>query len=355
LKRLAALNRSGVLTKPLQYSQVKADLTSISEEAALKILNQLEVEAAGVSEPVEYVKKAVRAAASIPVAQKRKATDQAGGDPVVKRLRLLNSSGRLHQPIVLDKVLEPLSTLGTAAALSIVKGLETSAAGVANPTSYIRAAVRREGGEVFEDLEVDDEDDENAADALLSLSVKQEAGGRAPARPGRPVKHEVEGRDFRGQKTEDLSEIDKIERHIGWLNRNKPLVKPIDPDEVMPALDCIGYRQAMRVMRRFEDECETLPEPDEYIKDLVARSGWIWAKPDILDEDEKVAKRVAWLNQFGGLQRPIDYAQVADTLDGLKVQHAMVLLRELEVNAHQIQDPTGHIKRQVGSAATWLG
>jgi len=115
-------------------------------------------------------------------------------------------------------------------------------------------------------------------------------------------------------------------------------------------LDCIGYKQSMRVLRRLEESASTVQEPEEFIKDLVARSGWIWAKPDIIDDDEKVAKRVAWLNIFGGLMQPIDYSQVADALDGLKVPHAMVLLRELEVQSHSIEDPTEHIRRAVSLA-----
>jgi len=128
------------------------------------------------------------------------------------------------------------------------------------------------------------------------------------------------------------------------------LVKLIDPNEVLPALDSIGFRQAMRSLRRFEESCDTIQDPDEYIKDLVARSGWIWSKPDIIDEDERVAKRVSWLNQFGMLHQPINYAEVADLLDSLKVPHAMVLLRELEVQSHRVENPTEHIKKTIGAA-----
>jgi hypothetical protein len=150
-------------------------------------------------------------------------------------------------------------------------------------------------------------------------------------------------------KNEDLSDEEKLSRRIAWLNKNLELPMPLEESEVMTALDSIGLRQAMRILRRLE-ETGDVSDPNEFIKDCVARSGWIWAKPDIIDDDEKVAKRVSWLNQFGGLLVPIDYAEVADMLDGLKVPHAMVLLRELEVNSATTPDPTGYIKGQIDMA-----
>ncbi|CAK0865132.1 unnamed protein product [Prorocentrum cordatum] len=179
------------------------------------------------------------------------------------------------------------------------------------------------------------------------------AGGWAPpaAAPGpRGGGHWAGVKVEPRSKGEDLSEPEKIERRVMWLNRNGRLAKHMDPGEVLPALDCIGFRQAMRVLRRLEEAAATVADPDEFVKDLVARSGWIWSKPDVIDDDEKVAKRVAWINQFGGLSQPIDYAAVADILDGLKVAHAMVLLRELEVQAHRIDDPTEYIRKTASLA-----
>lgn len=48
--------------------------------------------------------------------------------------------------------------------------------------------------------------------------------------------------------------------------------------------------------------------------------------------------------------QPVNYAEVAEALDGLKVAHAMVLLRELEVQAPRIEDPTEHIQALIRSA-----
>jgi hypothetical protein len=151
-------------------------------------------------------------------------------------------------------------------------------------------------------------------------------------------------------KGEAITEADKIARRVGWLNRNAGLRNRIDFDDVLPALDSIGFKQAMRVLHRVQENGSNEEDPNEFIKDLVARCGWIWSKPGIIDDDEKVAKRVAWMNLFAGLQQPVDYVEVADLLDGLKVPHAMVLLRELEVQAHRIEDPTDHIKKAVGLA-----
>lgn len=76
--------------------------------------------------------------------------------------------------------------------------------------------------------------------------------------------------------------------------------------------------------------------------------------PEELDDDTKVAKRVAWLNKFGHLSQQINFAEVAEPLDTLKVPHAMGLLRELEMHGTKVSDPTDWIKRaveEVGSDA----
>jgi len=381
LQRLAALNRSGVLVKPLQFSQVKVPLSSISEDIALGILQELQEMGASVPDPVEYVKDAVVGAGGSAGGQKRKAEAvgpggaSAGGSGgvIAKRVRLLNSSGQLTQPIVLDRVGEALGSLGVGQAMTILKGLEDAAEEVRDPTGYIKMAVRASGGFVpaddaddadeGEDEEIEKEDMPEE-DAAAEEEEEAEEFGGAPAPPRVAVKQELMGgagapvrakkevglRDFRGTKTEDLTEAEKIERRVVWINHHGNLNKQIDPAEVLPALDCIGFRQSMRVLRRLEESGPEVENPAEFIKDLVARSGWIWAKPDVIDDDEKVAKRVGWLNLFGGFQQPIDYAEVADSLDGLKVAHAMVLLRELELQAHKVPNPTDYIKKTVALA-----
>jgi len=152
-------------------------------------------------------------------------------------------------------------------------------------------------------------------------------------------------------KNEDLSDEEKINRRIAWLNSNLSFAIAIEESEVAPALDCIGLRHAMSILRRLETTSD-VSNPNDFITDAVARSGWIWSRPDFIDDDEKVAKRVMWLNQFGGLNLPIDYAEVADMLDGLKVPHAMVLLRELEIQGTSIADPTSYIKEQIAVCGT---
>ena len=50
----------------------------------------------------------------------------------------------------------------------------------------------------------------------------------------------------------------QIDRRIDWLNRNGKLCSQIDFDAVFPALDCIGNRQSMRVLRRLEESAATV-------------------------------------------------------------------------------------------------
>ena len=112
-------------------------------------------------------------------------------------------------------------------------------------------------------------------------------------------------------RAEDLTDEVEIARRIEWLNRNGKLLKEVDIDEVAMALASIGVHQSMRVLRRLEEGAASIADPNEFIKDLVARSGWISARPDVIEDDVKVAKRVSLLSQFGGLMQPVNYAEVA--------------------------------------------
>merc|ERR1719215_2286344 len=260
------------------------------------------------------------------------------------RIRSMNNSGQLTQPIIFEKVKEALSSVGVGQAMVILTGLADVADEVSDPTAYIRTAVRGAGGEVGEET-LEDMPEAEPEQEMAGAVAEEEAAAmpwqRSKVEPGRTW-----------VKGEAITEADKIARRVGWLNRNAGLRSRIDFDDVLPSLDSIGFKQSMRVLHRVQENGSNEEDPNEFIKDLVARSGWIWSKPDIIDDDEKVAKRVAWMNLFAGLQQPIDYAEVADLLDGLKVPHAMVLLRELEVQAHRIEDPTNHIKRVISLAGT---
>lgn len=343
LKRIAALNRNGSLSAPLRFSEVKSVLDDCGEDKALQILSQLESEGSAASDPAEFILEAAATSSTDKNSKKRK-VGSTENTAAAKRVRVLNGSGRLAAPIAYDRVKAPLSSLVTAQAMTILASLEDAADGIPDPTAYIRAAVRGAGGVVdideLDEIEPEEEDEEMAS----RKRVKKELGGR--------IKREM-GNDsygLGGVDAADLTEADRIHRRIFWINKNGGLSAKVDADEVLPALDSIGLRQSMRVLRRLEEAASTVDDPNDFIKDLVARAGWIWSKADVIDDDEKVAKRVAWLNQFGNLRQSIDWAEVADILDGLRVAHAMVLLRELEVNAGTVEDPTDFIKKQVGAS-----
>ena len=58
LKRVATLNRSGTLAKPVRYSEVRGVLDVLRDEHAASILQQLAVEASSVDDPVAFIRNA---------------------------------------------------------------------------------------------------------------------------------------------------------------------------------------------------------------------------------------------------------------------------------------------------------
>eukprot|EP00930_Biecheleria_cincta_P098727 TRINITY_DN90379_c0_g1_i1.p1 TRINITY_DN90379_c0_g1~~TRINITY_DN90379_c0_g1_i1.p1 ORF type:complete len:1044 (+),score=286.14 TRINITY_DN90379_c0_g1_i1:31-3162(+) len=376
LQRLAGLNRSGRLVKPLQYTQVKSFIAEVGEKTVLEILDRLEEQAEDVGDPTEFLRSAVAsvggsapAAAATAGSSGRKPA--ASSALIARRLQSLNKSERLNKPVNCGRVEAALGSLGMARAMTILQGVEDAAEDIADPTAYIRTAVRSAGGAVSddeaeepedvqeealedaaeeEDIEVEIEEEEQTP----SKRVKQEPKSDQKGGKGKG-KSKGKGKDKKGKgswvvkKEEDLTEAERIERRVQWINRNRSFSSEIDPKSVLPALETLGFRQSMRVLRRLE-EATDVSDPNEFIRDLVGRSGWVWANPETIDEDTKVAKRVAWLNQFGCLRKPINWPEVADLLDSLKVAHAMVLLRELEMQGNKVADPTAYIKHAAEQA-----
>lgn len=268
-------------------------------------------------------------------------------DPAIpKRLSTLNRSNVLARPLPLHLVQADLCKIPTDAALRVINQLEVEAAQVTDAAAFVHEAV---AGLLKQGTSADAGKRKNT---VKDAAVKKRkiVAAKEEDEFANFDKMDYAGRDFRGAKVEELTEAEQIERHIGWLNRNKDLARPILVEEVLPALDSVGRKQAMRVLSNFEANSLNSPDPDDTIRDMVARSGWIWGSSYIVDEDVRVAKRVAWLNQFGMLQQPINYAEVADQLDGLNVAHAMVLLRDMELQAHKVADPTAFIKKSIAAA-----
>lgn len=329
LERVSTLNRSGRLIRPLQFAAVKEIISQVGEDAVLQALQRLDDEADEVTEPLDFVRDVANG--NEPENRKRK-TDLDESDFDLEGLA--------------SKRFRASDLLGTTD-LSLEEDLLKEDDAEQELNWYVQADAGDDAAE--EEIEVEEQQVKEEFEPKGKGKGKTKAKGKW--RPGQVKSEYPEGRAPRWPvKTEELSEIERITRRVDWLNRNVGFGVPIERDEVLPGLESLGFRQAMRVLRRLEENSVDVGDPNEFIRNLVSRSGWIWSKPDVVEDDLKVAKRVAWLNEFGCLSQPIEWAEVADTLDSLRVPHAMVVLRELEMQGAKIANPTEYIKRTVGLA-----
>jgi len=65
------------------------------------------------------------------------------------------------------------------------------------------------------------------------------------------------------------------------------------------------------------------------------------------EDEERLAKRIKWLNYNAGLSQPLDPVQVIPHLMGLPVRQAMEILKKLEETAGQVRGPSGWVIAQV--------
>eukprot|EP00930_Biecheleria_cincta_P047697 TRINITY_DN3311_c0_g1_i1.p1 TRINITY_DN3311_c0_g1~~TRINITY_DN3311_c0_g1_i1.p1 ORF type:complete len:464 (-),score=106.22 TRINITY_DN3311_c0_g1_i1:125-1480(-) len=264
---------------------------------------------------------------------------------ITRTIGWLNNNIDLAAKISCADVMEPLSKLDTSTSLQILKDLELSSETVENPTAYVIAAARR------------------AADKKGASDSADPTG--------------------------------KIARQVRWLNDNANLQKPLFYSAVVGALSKVEVGAAMKILRDLEAQAYSVQNPTAYVTSAAERLGDRRAPPtkeqkkkwrekgaereegeegsadeneeaedsqkDMSDQkkiakqeaedsqkdmsdQKKIAKQVGWLNSKADLAEKISYTDVKDALAACPIGSAMRILKDLQVHAESVSNPTAYVK-----------
>eukprot|EP00421_Protoceratium_reticulatum_P020976 CAMPEP_0168387680 /NCGR_PEP_ID=MMETSP0228-20121227/16068_1 /TAXON_ID=133427 /ORGANISM="Protoceratium reticulatum, Strain CCCM 535 (=CCMP 1889)" /LENGTH=634 /DNA_ID=CAMNT_0008400919 /DNA_START=37 /DNA_END=1942 /DNA_ORIENTATION=+ len=283
-KRVGWLNRNAQLAGELRYERVAPVLLALESHVAMEVLKSLEANAATVRDPTAYV---------VSAAQKRL-------EGAWKRIGWLNRHANLATELRYDQVSAVLQYVSPPRAMEILKALEESADSIPDPNAWVLAAAAEGGPEPHGDGTVTPEE--------------------------------------------------KLKRRITWMNTHLTMVEPLSYDRLAPELLLLDPRQAMDVLKKLEENIMNEADPNGSVlttarQKLVSPGAGAAENPgQQAAPNERLSKRVSWLNLNVSLSSALDYDQIAPHLLRLEVSQAMAVLKALEENAPTVLDPNAYVQ-----------
>jgi len=216
-------NKHGSLAKPIMFKNVMPALDAMGPSGALGVLKGLEEKGPTIKDPNAWL---MGAAAKM-------APDL---DPkVAKTLGWYNHHGGLQQEIHVATVKAPLAALPVGQALQILKGLETKAADIKDPTWWILGAIKK------------------AASRNWGPS---ESGGKV-----------ADGGSFQTDTAAaDVQSLDpKIVKTVVWYNKNGGLAQPIDLATAAPLLLIMEPPAALKILKGLDGKTAQIQNPTNWL------------------------------------------------------------------------------------------
>eukprot|EP00439_Symbiodinium_sp_Y106_P022632 s1019_g2.t2 len=359
---LRYLNAHANLNQELEVERLLDPLIELGPVKAMGILQNLEQKSSEVRDPTGYVLAAIRKGSNgsgqaqksggrkvmkLHLKENRSSSssfDPAQVEKVKKRINWLNDRGGLNDKLTYEIVGDLLLRSGPIGEImKILKTLEENAAEVRNPNNYIAKAARR------------------LAEEGVAPEPQSSANRRAAAQGGGDFRDEPG--DFRAEPLEK-----QLHAHISWLNREVQLNATLDFGQVAPYLLQLPPEHAGDILSRLEKSAAEVRDPNSYVVKAAQRnlegrdSGGKGAgrrqpppPPRAMQAPEpppsrnsaapsdKIAKRVAWLNQHTQLAAPLDYDRLAPALQSIGYYQSLDVLNTLEEHASTVRDPNAYV------------
>jgi len=322
-KRIGWLNRNVSFTQELRYDQASAALIGLPTMKQMEILKALEENAASIPDPSAYVVAAAAEAAS---------AVQEGGLPsygydedmghpgesaeetLRRRIDRMNNHLFLPEPLQFDRLSSDLLILDLRQSIDILMKLEDNVSTVRDPHAWVKSAATR-------------------------IQQQMAAGALVDTTPA------VSPRDLGNPE-------DRLRKRMGWMNTNVALSSQLDFEALAPCLLRLEISQAMAILKKLEEGASTILDPNTYVTtavDALVAGGSSVAQGENSALDDALRKRISWMNANVPLAVPLNYEQLQPALLALGDRpKAMEVLKKLESNALEVQDPNDY----VGNMAT---
>eukprot|EP00928_Gymnodinium_smaydae_P062741 TRINITY_DN46532_c0_g1_i1.p1 TRINITY_DN46532_c0_g1~~TRINITY_DN46532_c0_g1_i1.p1 ORF type:complete len:571 (-),score=118.30 TRINITY_DN46532_c0_g1_i1:131-1780(-) len=221
---------------------------------------------------------------------------------IIDRIKNINDEANLSKPIKVGAVAVSLSALEEADALEVLDSLIDNIEEGMNATSWVvSAAKERMAWKEWE------------SDQWAAWEAAEEKGAR--------------------DRYNELDEI--VLQKVKELNRSGTLEEPLSLVHIAGPLALLTPKSALKILRKLEDKGKPIYRPSAF----VSRIALNWATP--------VMERVAELNKGGAgrmdLISPLHASRVRDALTMIPERTALKILKSLEDNAMDIEDPTAWV------------
>jgi len=173
-------------------------------------------------------------------------------------------------------VANALDALGTDRVMLILGEMKERGLGLDDPVSYIKAAAQR------------------------SSKVKTEPSYQEP---------------------EDADDVSKLTSRIKWLNQFAGLTQPVNIDEVIGALYCLGVPQSMTILRSLQERGSSVTDPTRFIKSAVQQANTAGLGEEEEDEDAEEEQAEEELPEEEGANGAgEEWEEIEEEKDGLDAE-----------------------------------
>mmetsp|Transcript_48809 Transcript_48809/g.125775 ORF Transcript_48809/g.125775 Transcript_48809/m.125775 type:complete len:628 (-) Transcript_48809:66-1949(-) len=348
--RMEWLNTNAGLAAALDVDKLGSALAKLgSLPDSMAILKQLEENSADIRDPTGWVL----------VSARRALGTLKNVDKLPRRVDWLNNNLELQAPLELERIGPHLEEVGETQAMEILRTLEQHHAEVRDPNAYVIGAARRLG----------------AGGGRRAIG-----GPTPPALPPPPALPQpppaprprpstrVGGPSAAGPE-------EKLARRIDWLNAHLDLASPLIYERVAPTLLDVGYHIALEVLNNLEESSATVRDPNGFVIAGARREGGgggggggfesgggnsfgtpprrpprpssasSMASADFIvgEQEERLAKRLTWLNRNTCPDAPLDFDRLAPHLLSLPKGQAMEVLKHFEESAPDVRDPNAFV------------
>mmetsp|Transcript_137322 Transcript_137322/g.342402 ORF Transcript_137322/g.342402 Transcript_137322/m.342402 type:complete len:553 (-) Transcript_137322:40-1698(-) len=392
-KKIGWLNSAGGFEGQINYAKIFEAAKGLEYSRVMKFLAQLEEKRGEVKDPTAWVCNALRKAgggAYSPLpqppaeyggyGQSYSTSTSAMGTPSAfvnadeklrKRVTWLNSQGGFAGALDHDKVAAAARGLEVTMVMKVLKDLEENKDKVKDPTAYSAAALRKMGGGSFYG---------GSLGGPGPLAQAAAAVNFAP--PGIDCSSQGGGSGgYPAWTAEDAAvEDEKLRKKVGWLNKAGGFDGAINYSKIIEAARGLEYSEVMHYLKQLEERPRgTINDPTAWVCSALRKAGGNpaygrvydgnaaggclpppppsgynfgggesygsgYASPVSMDvdADQKLRKRIRWLNNEGGFDNLINYQKVADASVGVDVHSVMEVLKDLEENKEKVKDPTAY-------------
>lgn len=355
-ERIRKLNADGCLIAPLRLAAVATPLSALSEEDALSVLDTLEVpaeEGGGehVADPTAWIVSAARGAAEQAAMEEEqwsrwdeKETKRAGEllkflpEPVLERIRSINRTVPLAEPVKISQVAGPLSAAGETKAMKILEELVTGADEIGEPSFWVLRKARYKAGAVMARVDIMNRGSAGLMDLIspmdvervrVALSMIQKEDALALLQELQEKAHEVEDPTEWVEHAVEKRSGPRAKR-LQKLNNSGILASPIDISRALDDLSKVSTSEAEGLIGKLERRGSKINHPPSWlagtVKHILEKAAEAEEAKKL--EEEKAKKRKA-NSANGSAKKPskapkIDATAKAAKIKELKASGAML-------------------------------